>query len=394
MAAWDAAQAQVATQYDPQQAAIQRAIDQARSNTIAGEQSLQGYGQQGRDIIGQNYGTLYGLLGQNRAQQATDLGNQANLTEQGYDQAQNVINQGQQGSRDFISQMAQQMGQQGAGLKSATDLEQLVGQQTGRNSTARATFGGNLRDWGSRMDSISGQGIDSAHQAEALRKSEFESQLLELLGANKLQGTQQENDMTGQLSDVLGQRQSSLIAAYNQLAQQEWENSFKQAQLDSQNAQSSAELSLRAQGMAADNAYRNKADDPTQDILKWLSGNKQQGFENDLATKNYMLDKQKTDASLQGDAMDPLSLISFASENGFVDKNGKLDLAGAMGAINQASGYLGGGGGPGGSGMQALNANSTPAGKAAPNPNTGWQYSPFRGYKETKIGAGGMKLYR
>lgn len=345
MGAWDAAQAQVATRFDPQQAAIQRAIQQTQANTAAGEQSLQGYGQQGREIIGQNYSTLQGLLGQSRQQQAADLGQQANLTDQGYAQAQATIDQGQQGSRDFINQMSASLGQQGAGLRSISDLESLVGQQTGRNSTGRATFGGNLRDWSARMDSISGQGIDSARQGEALRRSEFESQLLALLGGNKLQGQQQENEMTGQLSDILGQRQSSLIEAYNQLAQQEWENSFKQAQLDQQASQASAELSLRAQGMAADNAYRNKPKEPenlTMDILKWMQGDKQQQFENDLATSNYQLDREKLDMSGRSESMDPMQIISFASENGYVREDGTIDINGVMRAISDVSSYMSG----------------------------------------------------
>jgi hypothetical protein len=89
---------------------------------------------------------------------------------------------------------------------------------------------------------LSGQGIDQAHQAEALRKTEFESTLLRMLGENRLAGSTQETDMMNKLGDLLGMRGNDLIDMYNQLAQQEWERSMAQAQLDQEAALANAQM--------------------------------------------------------------------------------------------------------------------------------------------------------
>src|SRR4029077_3595550 len=96
-----------------------------------------------------------------------------------------------------------------------------------------------------KMNAISGEGINSAHQSEALRKSEFESQLLRALGENKLAGTTQETELTGKLADILGMRGNDLIAMYNELAQMEWQRQMEQAKLDTQANISASEISSR-----------------------------------------------------------------------------------------------------------------------------------------------------
>ena len=247
---WAAAQANVAVKYDPQQAAIERALADSKAGTVANEQALQGYGNAGRQVIGDTYGTLYGMLGQSRQQQQADLGRQVDATKLGYDQAYSDIQaQGNQ-SASYLDQMAQAMGQQGAGFKNSAELANIINTSLGRVGSSKALYGGNLGDWAAKMDVFAGQGIDQAHQAEALRKSEFEAELLKLLGQNKLQGTLDQNEWLGKLGDLLGMRQNDLIAMYQELEQQQWMRDFEQAKLNQAAAEAAADRASR-EGIAS-----------------------------------------------------------------------------------------------------------------------------------------------
>lgn len=258
MAAMDAAQAQVALKYDPQQAAAQRAIQAIQGQTAANEAGLNQYGDKGRATIGSVYDTLGSLLTGNRAQSKTDLSNQAALVGQGYDQANAYQNQVADAGRQRLSGMAGALGAGNAGnLQVQTGLESALANILGQNGQARAAATGNLNTWGGQWDQILGNGINIGEQTRAKTAGDFETELLGLLGQNKVTGLEGENAQYGKLSDILGQRQNDLVATYNQLAQQEWENSFRQAQLDQEAASKNASLSLQAQGMADDNAFRN-----------------------------------------------------------------------------------------------------------------------------------------
>jgi len=250
MAAMDQAQAQVALKYDPQQAAAQRAIQAIQGQTQANETGLNQYGVQGRQAIGSAYDTLGGLLGANRQQSSADLAQQAALVGRGYDEANAYQNQVADQGRQRLSSMAGALGAGAAGnLQVQTGLESTLANILGQNGQARANATGNLNTWAGQWDQILGNGINNAEQGRAYDLSDFETQLLQLLGNNKVAGLEGENVQYGKLSDILGARQNDLIASYNELAQREWENSFKQAQLDQEASKANASLSLQAQGL-------------------------------------------------------------------------------------------------------------------------------------------------
>lgn len=242
---WQVAQSQVAVKYDPQQNSLQRQIDSARQQMAAGEQALNAFGERGRGVIGETYNTLYGLLGKSQQQQQQDFGQYAGQIDTSYDQALAQIGQQQQSSRDWLSEMARSMGQEAYMGKNYAEAEDIATGLQGRATEAKQAFGGNFRDWAQKMNAITGEGINSAHQAEALRRGEFESQLLKQLGENRLAGTEMESELTYKLADILGMRGNDLIAMYNELAQQEWERQMAQAQLDQQANLAAAELSSR-----------------------------------------------------------------------------------------------------------------------------------------------------
>src|SRR5882672_8872731 len=161
MAAADAAAAQVALKYDPQQAAIQRQIDAARGQTAANEAGLQTYGTTGRQAIGNVYDTLGSLLTGNRAQSAADLGQQANLVGQGYTQANNYQNSVADQARTRLSALSDQLGAGQAGnFTVQSDLEKTLGGILGQNAQAQAATTGNLRTWAGQWDQILGNGIN------------------------------------------------------------------------------------------------------------------------------------------------------------------------------------------------------------------------------------------
>jgi hypothetical protein len=320
--AWDAAVANTALKYDPQQAAIQRQIDANPGNVAANEAAIQGYGTTGRTNIGTNYNTLYGLLDTNRANQNTDLNAGAARTEAGYDQADAAIRTQGQDSRNYLQSIMDRTGQTGAlgSLNSSSALENLIGTQIGRNSIARAGSAGNLRDWGAKQDVFAGEGINAAHSGEAMDRSDFEAQLLALLGGNKLEGMTEGNRLSGQFSDLLGSRQNDLMASYEQLAQQEWENAFKQAQLDSQNTNAAADRASSDANAAAGRALTREGmnKDPF-DLQAWLQQDKDNAFRDKELAAKY--------PNAVNGTMDAQGLIQFAHDNNIVDALLRPDIA-------------------------------------------------------------------
>jgi len=275
-ALWDAAQANIAVKYDPQQAALNRQLELSQKNTASNEQSIQGFGNAGRNVISDTYNTLYGLLGANKTDTQNALNQQLGLTNQGYDQAINQIKGYQQGSRDYISQMAAALGQSGQGLVSSGKLEDIVNQNLGYATAAGTNYGSNLSDWIAKMGSLADMGIGSAHQSEALRKSGFETELLAQLGQNKLAGTTQETDVINKLADLMNVRQSDLVDMYNQLAAQEWQRQFEQAKLNEQAAEASASLAnardIAAMQESGANSRASAANDKSLDWAKFNEG--------------------------------------------------------------------------------------------------------------------------
>src|SRR5215471_14609942 len=228
----DAAQANIAVKYDPQQAALQRQLELSQKNTASNEQAIQGYGTAGRQIIGDSFNTLYGLLGANKTDTQNALNQQLSLTNQGYDNAIRDIQGYQQNSRDYIANMARQLGQSGQGLVSSGNLEDISNRELGYASAARANYGQQLSDWIAKMGSLADMGISSAHQSEARDRASFETELLSMLGSNKLAGTNQETDVINKIADLMNVRQSDLIDMYNQLSAAQWQRDMEQAKLN------------------------------------------------------------------------------------------------------------------------------------------------------------------
>jgi hypothetical protein len=310
MGAWETAQAQVALKYDPQQAALDRQLASSKAGTVANEGAIQGFGGTGRDIIGSTYNTLYGLLGNNQQMSQQQLGQQAQLGDNAYDQALSQLGAQKAASRSYLEDMYKSLGQTDYQMPKFGEAEDIAQTMNARAVQAKTAYGGNFRDWMSKMNSIDTEGINSAHQAEALRKTEFESQLMKMLGENRLAGTTQETELQGKLADILGMRGNDLIAMYNELAQQEWERQMAQAQLDSENNRSAAQIasSERIAGMQESGANQRAAaankqasDLEMQKFLYGISKDEQDrldslnqaGFGNQLDLDKLSLERQK-----------------------------------------------------------------------------------------------------
>jgi hypothetical protein len=340
---WDAAQANIAVKYDPQQAALQRQLDLSSKNTASNEQAIQGYGNAGRNIISNTFGTLYGLLGANKTDTQNALNQQLGLTNQGYDQAIQNIQGYQQNSRDYISQMAAALGQSGQGLVSSGVLEDVSNQQLGYANAAKTNYGSTLSDWIAKMGSLADMGIGSAHQSEALQKSGFESDLLNMLGQNKLAGTTQETDVINKIADLMNVRQSDLVDMYNQLTAAQWQRDMEQAKLNEQASEASASLAYQYAALnqqAAEGAANRAASGSASSSAS------------DLAERKFMYDQQQ-DALNRGDtqaakqwqqAMDERQQ-SFAERNqgGSPSDLASLQGSGLITNSDQANAFLYGG---------------------------------------------------
>jgi hypothetical protein len=313
MGAQETAQAQVDLKYGAQQDAINRQIQAIKDQTASNEVGLNQYGTQGRAAIGDVYNILGGLLTTNRAQSAQDIGQAANLVGSGYDAANAYQNAVANAGRSRLSTLAGQMGAGAAGnLQVQTPLEGDLANILGQNAQAQAAATGNLRTWGTQWDQILGQGQNIGEQTRAKGLSDFETELLKLVGENKTTGLQGENEQYGKLSDILSAKQNDLISTFNQLAQQEWENAFRQAQLDQEAQKANASLAMQAAQMQAEDARASRASSQagqlTQKDLIMMAlqqqeneaSGKQQQFENNRAISGDQFDRMKFNAQMMG----------------------------------------------------------------------------------------------
>lgn len=332
---WEVAQAQVAVKYDPQQQAAQRQLDLATKNTASNEASLNQYGTQGRDIIGQSFGNLYNWLDYGKATQQQDLGQAVGASNQAYTNAISDIQGYQSKSRDYLNQMAAQLGQAGAGLRSNTELEGLVNTQLGQALAAKTNYGTSLSDWMTKMGTIADMGISSAHQNQATQTSAFEAELMKALGENKLAGTTQETDMMNKISEIMGIRQSDLISMYNELAAAEWQRQMEQAKLDEQAAEASASLQ-NARDIAAMQESGANSRSGSNDALGWakLAYDKehdatsaayaqgQQGWQNNFDLAGQDIERQKLNPQIDRQALGN----TYIEQDAFTDpKSGNFD---------------------------------------------------------------------
>lgn len=338
---WEVAQAQVAVKYDPQQQALQRQLDLAGKNTASNEASLNTYGAQGRDIIGNNFANLYNWLDYGKATQQQDLGKAVDATNQAFTGAMNDIQGYTAKSRSYLDDMARALGQEGAGYRANTELASLSDTQLGRALAARTNYGTNLSDWMTKMGTIADMGISGAHQNEATQKASFEAELMKALGENKLAGTTQETDMMNKISDLMGVRQSDLIAMYNELAAAEWEHQFQQAQLDQQAAQANADLQYKYSALSeqASEAAASRSASSASDALGWakLDWDKQHTGAQDAAAATQQAWEnafnQRGQDLTANPKIDRVALGSTLMESNpglFHDKKGNFDMGGFM----------------------------------------------------------------
>jgi hypothetical protein len=257
MPALEGAQAEVALKYDPQQANIQRQLDALKAQTASNEAGLNEYGVKGREGIGDVYNTLNSLLTANRAQSAQEQATAGTQIGNIYDFGAQTQNAVANAARQRMADVARQLGgatNPGGELEVLSPFETENLRWSGYNQQAKANALENQKGWATRWDQLLGQGINQGEQARAQRLSEFETELLNQLGANKVTGLEGENAMYGRLGDIMQARQNDLIASFERLQQQEWERSFQQAQLDQDAAAKNASLAMQKYGIDAQSA--------------------------------------------------------------------------------------------------------------------------------------------
>src|SRR6476469_2392285 len=185
MGAQEQAQANVALKYDPQQAALERAIQANQGMTQANEAGINEYGAKGRAAIGDVYDTLASLLGANRTASAQTLADTNTRIGQGFDVADQVQRAAADEGRNRLSTLAQQLGQQGAQLQVQNPFEAEVARLLGSNATQKAQMQGNFGGWASQWDQILGQGQNIGEQSRAKGLTALDIAIAKMLGENK-----------------------------------------------------------------------------------------------------------------------------------------------------------------------------------------------------------------
>jgi hypothetical protein len=150
-------------------------------------------------------------------------------------------------------------------------IESEANQLIQRNAERDATVTGNLRNWGAQSGDVYNRQIGTGHQMRADALGRLESEIMRAISENNLSGAEQTSDMHDRLAEMLGERGAYLAEQVNNLSAQEFEQAFKQAQLDLQaqemadrRSQAQAELSLRAQGMADERDARARSGELTE----------------------------------------------------------------------------------------------------------------------------------
>lgn len=249
---WGNAQAQVAVKYDPQMNNLQRQVDSLKAATEASKVGIQAFGDTGRTNTNAVYDTLNQLLSGNRTTSAGELSQTQQQIGANYDAGMQYQNAISNASRDRISALAREMGGGAAGELAATaPLEQTANQISGWQNSSKMNAMSNMANYASKWDQILGQGVNMGEQSRTQSLSEFENQLLKAMGETEVTGLEGQNQLFGKMADLMGVKSSDLIATYQQLVQQEWENSFKQAQLDQEASIAQAQLDQAAAEGAA-----------------------------------------------------------------------------------------------------------------------------------------------
>src|SRR5580765_717728 len=249
---WEGAKAQVAVKYDPQMNNLQRQVDALKAQTESSKVGIQEFGNQGRANTNDVYNTLNALLTGNRQTSAGEFANTQQQIGANYDATQGYQNAIENAARDRMSALAQKMGGGAAGELGVLQPYELQSQQiNGLNQLSKANAMNNMKGYATRWDSILGSGINMGEQSRTQSLSELENQLLKAMGDVEVTGLEGQNALFGKMADLMGVKQSDLIATYQALVQQEWENSFKQAQLDQEASLAQAQLDAQAAEGAA-----------------------------------------------------------------------------------------------------------------------------------------------
>jgi len=336
MAALDQAQAMADARFNPQQAAIDARIKLINDTTNVRNNSMNVFGEQGRANIGGAYDTLQGLLGANKQNAMGALTTAGNQVGQGYRDAQQIGTSLRDTSRNTMAELARSMNAGNYAMPVIGGLESEANQLIANNANRDATVTGNLRNWAAQSGDIYSQQEGTGHMMRADALSRLESDLLRAIQENNLSGAEQTSDMNDRLAEMLGERGAYLAEQVNQLSAQEFEQAFKQAQLDQQAAEASdrhsatqAELSLRAQGMADERDARAQAGEMTEkeklamQMQAWGMAQDQSNTDRDFGLRQSEF--------LQGNKIDPMQLTSFLSENMQRDALGNIS-----GGVNPA----------------------------------------------------------
>lgn len=315
----DVAQANADLKYGTLLDAIRRRIGGVQAGATANEQAIQGYGNTGRQVIGQTYDVLDKSLAGNRADTGQQLATSANNIGQGYRDAQSVLDTQRGIARDFAANAGLADNQGDAYARRQASLENVIADLIGRNAQQDATVTGNLKNWAGQMDSIFAKGQDIGHQQRADASGRFETSLLDALAGNRLNAQTDETDLQGQLLSTLNERGNFLVSESDRLANEAWQRALQQAQLSQSAQQANAELALRQRAMDREDANVGKDDYWKQKDYEMRLAAQQQGInesDRDYALRLAQLGMTNNDDKFKALSMlgDPTQLATLAPD--------------------------------------------------------------------------------
>lgn len=361
------AETDAAVKYGAQEEAIKRRIASNQAATAANVAGMEQYRDKGTGAVNSAYDILDSNLTANKADTAQQLSGQANSVSQGWQAVNQVGEAARNKARTDVSQLAAKLGLAGAELPVASEIESTALQLSDRAREGDATYTGNLKNWSGQIESLLGRGQANGKTQRADAQQRLQAEALKAIADLQLQGQREDTELAGQYNSLMGEKGLYQLSRADELAAQEWDRQFRQAQLDQQAQQSNAELSLRAAGMNADNAYRSRSQDTSkEDFWKLLEYDlKRQGMGADNQDRNTS--NERFDAQMELDwaklaqagqtgqrGEDPMALASIllGANGGVYDADTAMNVLRSVGLLPE---------------MSAPSATQTPQATSSPN---------------------------
>jgi hypothetical protein len=212
-----------ATEFNPQWQQLNRMLDQLSNNQNRDMSAANMFGERGQEALGQVYGQLGEQFTQNRAAVDSVFQNAQQQVGQAYDQGAQIAQQASQAAQAQNAGLAASLGVQGSQVDPNAELNSTVSEMLQNSGLERGNAMGTLGALQSGNYGINTQAMNDAASEGALRQSQLQIGVGDMLSQIMQQYGQQTFDTQGQLSDLEAQRGGRIAELTNQFQDQSYD---------------------------------------------------------------------------------------------------------------------------------------------------------------------------